>query len=190
MQTGHSGWFRHWADRPDVWETLLLMTEAGPPTVSSSSMPTEVLCTLQTAMEPNPAYWYPPGLIQLSGLGSSYGLSTESECVLRSMTSPTMSGRSGKSLPRGRICTRCFRDGKIRLCSVAVREHQTDDTICSFHGKISLGRSSPSPHQTSGLSRSVTACSAGRAGRPFNSPLGRCIFRTQFPVLMGKSSSQ
>ena len=69
MQTGHSGWCRRWADHPDVWETLLLMTEAGHPTVRSSSMPTEVLCTLQTAMERNPACWYPPALIQLSGLG-------------------------------------------------------------------------------------------------------------------------
>src|ERR1700693_4235920 len=105
------------------------MTEAGHPTVRSSSMPTEVLCTLQTTMELNLAYWYPPGLIQLSGLGSSYGLSTGSDCVLRSLTSPGMSSRFGKSLPRGRISSRCFRDGKIRLCSVADPEDPTAHNI-------------------------------------------------------------
>jgi hypothetical protein len=78
-------------------------------------------------MEPNPAYWYPPGSNPALWAGQVVW-SLDAKRVRFTLYDESKHVESlWEITTEGRICTRCFQDGKIRLCSVAVREHQTDD---------------------------------------------------------------
>ena len=105
-------------------------------------MPTEVLCTLQTAMEPNPAYWYPPGsnpalwagqvVWSLDAKRVRFTLYDESKHV-ESLWEITTEGKDMHPLFPG------WQDPPMLRFANTMRTI----TICSSHGKIPLGRTFP-----------------------------------------------